>query len=73
MIEYSRFWFAVLIGIGIAFLSLAILFGLKVAYSQDFDPCFVNNDMYQRICDQQKINNILQDLLERAREWNDNP
>jgi hypothetical protein len=34
MVEYNPFWFAVLIIIGVVFISMAILFGLKIAYSE---------------------------------------
>jgi len=33
LVEYNPFWFAVLITIGVVFISMAILFGLKIAYS----------------------------------------
>lgn len=46
MIEYSPFWFGVLIGVGIAFISLAILFGVKIAYSEEplNNKCIKYND-----------------------------
>jgi len=37
---------------------------------QDFDPCWVDNDMYRNICDQQQIDKVIDSLLERAKEWN---
>jgi len=38
---------------------------------QDFDPCWVDNDMYRNICDQQQIDKVIDSLLERAKEWNE--
>ncbi len=35
MIEYDSFWFTVLIIIGIVFISLAILFAVQIAYSEE--------------------------------------
>jgi hypothetical protein len=59
--------------IGIVFFVIAII-GIVIIFlpvwGQDVDPCFVDNDMYKRICDQQEIDKILNSLLERAREWN---
>ena len=37
---------------------------------QDFDPCWVDNDMYRNICDQHQIDKVIDSLLERAKEWN---
>ena len=51
-------------------LVLFIIFGWQLVFGQDFDPCFVDNDMYQRVCDQQQIDKVIDSLLERAREWN---
>ena len=33
--EYNPFWFGILIGLGVAFISLALLFGMKIAYSEE--------------------------------------
>lgn len=72
--EYSPFWFGVLIGIGVVFISLAILFGIKIAYSQDVDPAayclYKDTYPFNELCNEQQINNIYKQLLERAREYN---
>ena len=69
MVEYNPFWFAVLI-IGVVFISMAILFGLKIAYSQDIDPngyCIYNNTHpFNELCKQQlHENQFILDLIEQ--------
>lgn len=43
------------------------------ASSEDFDPCFVDNDMFQNECNKQKIEETTDLLLQRAKEWNQKP
>lgn len=47
---------------------------LKFAYGQDFDPqyaCLMADQYpFSEMCDEQRINELMDQLLERAREWN---
>lgn len=61
-----------LIAGGIFTVIVAVVFGFSQAFGQDFDPCMVqDNEMFKRQCDKIEIEKIHQELLERAREWND--
>jgi hypothetical protein len=72
MVEYYPFWFAVLIAIGVVFISLAIIFGLKIAYSQDADPRYVCINKFQypynEACIQQEYERMC-DLFYNASSW----
>jgi hypothetical protein len=73
--KMSPSWWVVLLFIG-GFLIGGFLIGfgvrgiIDVASGQDFDPCFVDNDMYQKLCDQQQNNAVIDDMLERTQQWN---
>ena len=46
-LNYDSFWFVLLVTIGIIFLSLAIFFGLKIAYAEEGlfpEKCIKYND-----------------------------
>lgn len=79
-LNYDSFWFVLLVTIGIIFLSLAIFFGLKIAYSSDSeDPagwCLRHEYPYNILCMQfererlmLEINKNLEILLNRSAEW----
>lgn len=74
MIEYNDFWFILLIIVGVVFISLAIFFAVHIAYGQDIDPngyCLYKDSYpFNELCNEQQINNIYDQLLDRAREWN---
>lgn len=63
-----------IIAILLLILSVYILSGFeyfdgRYAHGQDFDACFIDNDMYKRICDQKEINKIVNDSLPLAEKW----
>jgi hypothetical protein len=59
-------WHVIFIVVVLAWLTCVLI----IAYAQDFDPCFVNNDMFQKVCDKEKNNQVVDDMLERTQQWN---
>lgn len=68
--DYSGFWGTLLIITGVFFLALALNITFHIVFGQNFDPCFVDNDMYKRACEEQKIYELYDQLLNRTQEWN---
>jgi hypothetical protein len=61
------------IGVIMLFAVIFILAGIdwmQKTFGQDFDPCFVNNDMFQKLCDKEKNNEVIDDVLESQDRWN---
>lgn len=64
-------WLA--IGLFACGIGLGFIIGINIAhvYGQDIDPCGASNlDMYKKLCDEQEVYELYDQLLNRTIEWN---
>jgi hypothetical protein len=61
------------VGLVAFFLAASIGSLLNLAYGQDIDPsyyCMTNEYPFRQMCEKLEIEEIMNQLLERAQEWN---
>ena len=71
MVEYSEFWFFVLVAIAVTFMTMAIVFGFRVIFAQEMDPnayCLYKAYPYIQACEQQEYEKVC-DLFFNASSW----